>query len=92
MAATPDSSVREDDGDNPDSRIAEVVRRTLKLQSNVELLGGGVGITPGWDSLRHIELILELESVFGFRFRSDEVEKIMNYDSLLSVTRGHIAP
>lgn len=92
VAATPDSSVREDDGDNPDSRIAEVVRRTLKLQSNVELLGGGVGITPGWDSLRHIELILELESVFGFRFRSDEVEKIMNYDSLLSVTRGHIAP
>jgi short-subunit dehydrogenase/acyl dehydratase/acyl carrier protein len=91
VTGTPNSLMKEGNEDNLDSRIAEVVRSTLKLQSNLELLGGGVGITPGWDSLRHIELVLELESVFGMRFRSDEVEKIMNYNSLLLVTRGHIA-
>lgn len=76
--------------DGPDTRIASTVRRKLGLPMDADLSEGGVGITPGWDSLRHIELVLELESTFGIRFAAGEVEKILDYETLVQVVRRHL--
>ena len=44
----------------PDT-IAALVRSVLRLPANQDLRGGGLGLTPGWDSLKHIEIILTIE-------------------------------
>lgn len=74
-----------------DARIADVVLGRLRLPAGSSLEGGGVGATPGWDSLRHIEIVLELETVFGIRYGAGEVEKMLTYDALVAFTRALVA-
>lgn len=78
-------------GEDHQSAIMAVVRRKLNLPVGADLAGGGVGLTPGWDSLRHIELVLELESAFGIRFKSGDVDKMLTFEALNSTTLAYIA-
>jgi acyl carrier protein len=38
---------------------------------------------PGWDSLMHVRLILEVEKAFGVRFTSSEVASFGNVGELV---------
>jgi NADP-dependent 3-hydroxy acid dehydrogenase YdfG/acyl dehydratase/acyl carrier protein len=51
-------------------RVAAVVRRVLRLAPDADVRSGGVGVTPGWDSLRHIQIVLAVEAEFGVRLPS----------------------
>lgn len=96
MAEEAEQSTRTDTTDlntgleDLDQRIAQVVSAKLNLPADAELVGGGLGKTPGWDSLRHIELVLKLESVFGIRFASQEIENMLEFDALCDITRRHL--
>lgn len=73
-------------GEAPASAIVtDIVRRALHLPANAELKGGGLGATPGWDSLRQIEVILALESEIGIRFTSAELTELTHFDVLLDI-------
>lgn len=74
-----------------DAQIESVVRRSLRLADDVSLAGGGVGTTPGWDSLRHIELILELEGLFGIHFGAGDVDKMLSFEALVETTKACLA-
>jgi short-subunit dehydrogenase/acyl carrier protein len=63
-------------------RISQIVRRTLRLPENFSLAGAGVGITPGWDSLKQIELMLALERDLKLKFAAREIEKALTFDVL----------
>ena len=43
----------------------------------------------GWDSLHHMKLVLSLEKEYGITFRSDEVEKMLSYKSILETLKKH---
>jgi short-subunit dehydrogenase/acyl dehydratase/acyl carrier protein len=77
-------------GQGLESQVAAVLRARLSLSADSDLSGAGVGSTPGWDSLRHIELVLELEQVFGIRYGAGDVEKMLTFESLVNVTRSKI--
>lgn len=62
--------------------IADLVRRRLRLPSSFDLANGGLGATPGWDSLSQIELVLEMETSFGISFTSAEIEGLSQYAQL----------
>jgi acyl carrier protein len=40
---------------------------------------------PGWDSLRHVDVIMAVEKGFGIRFKSVEVLKLKNIGDLQSL-------
>lgn len=65
--------------------IAPTVRSALRLPANHDLRGGGLDLTPGWDSLKHIELILAIESQLGLHFKSTEIESSHRYDDLVAL-------
>ncbi|MCL6705554.1 SDR family NAD(P)-dependent oxidoreductase [Pseudomonas sp. R2.Fl] len=74
---------------NSDGRasvIKELVRARLRLPDGAALENGGLGITPGWDSLRHLELLLEIEQKLGVRFSSDDMGKTLNFEDLLAIS------
>lgn len=55
------------------TRLAELLRRELKL-ADFEFTDDTKAFqVPGWDSLRHIELIAAVEREYGVRFRALEV-------------------
>jgi hypothetical protein len=65
--------------------IAPLVRAVLRLPGNHDLRGGGLDQTSGWDSLKHIEIILAIETQLGLHFKSSEIEATHRYDDLVAL-------
>ncbi len=40
---------------------------------------------PGWDSIVHITLVIEIERTFNVKFQMSEIEKLRNVGDLLSI-------
>jgi acyl carrier protein len=40
---------------------------------------------PGWDSIVHITLVIEIERQFNVKFRMAEIEKLRNVGDLVSI-------
>ena len=38
---------------------------------------------PGWDSLAHIQFLMEIEAAFGVRFKASEVSSFANVGQLV---------
>ena len=51
----------------------------LALPENHDLSEGGLGLTPNWDSLRHIEVLTHLESKLGIAFTSQEMTAAVRF-------------
>ena len=64
--------------------VEELVRRFFKLPPLYLLAEGGLGETPGWDSLAHIELMLFLESHLDIPFTSEEMAGATHVQTLIS--------
>lgn len=65
--------------------VEELVRRFFDLPPLYPLAEGGLGVTPGWDSLAQIELIVSLESHLGIAFTSQEMAGATHMQALVSV-------
>ena len=44
---------------------------------------------PGWDSLRHLELMLELEMSFGVQIPAAELAELRSIDAIEDTLREH---
>ena len=63
-------------------RLATVLRRVLKLDEFEFRDDTQAFQVPGWDSLRHIELLTAVEEEYGIRFRALETLKLKNVGDL----------
>ena len=43
-----------------------------------------------WDSLHHMNLILAFEKEFEIKFKTFEVEEMLNYNKILSTIKQHL--
>jgi NADP-dependent 3-hydroxy acid dehydrogenase YdfG len=59
-----------------------MIRKALGLGPDVPLAGAALGVTPAWDSLRHIELLMLVEEALGTRFTADEIDAAHRYEDL----------
>jgi|TARA_R110002110_G_scaffold12718_1_gene60822 acyl carrier protein len=74
------------------------VYHTLNGIFRAQFLLEDIDLTPttsavdieGWDSLRHIELILVIESHFGIQFHSREVDSMSNIGDLVEYIGAHL--
>ena len=46
--------------------------------------------TKNWDSLKHLNLILLLEEEFSIKVNSDDIQKLTNYNKILSFLNSRI--
>jgi acyl carrier protein len=71
-----------------DQRLVDTIGRTFNLDPSRVTVDTSYENTPGWDSVGHLNLILELEDVFGIRFSSDEIPTLNSTARLQeSITR-----
>jgi acyl carrier protein len=63
-------------------KLKQVILQTLELDDfdlTDETLATEV---PGWDSLRHVEILLAVERAFGIHFRTLEILRLPNVGAL----------
>lgn len=72
----------QDDGD-----LLTLVAGFLNIADTAAVRDGGIDITAGWDSLRHIELMLEVEQRRSIRFTAGEIEQAKTYRGLEKLVR-----
>lgn len=56
-----------------DQRLVDTVSRVLNLDPSSITPDTSPRNTAAWDSVGHINLVLELEDVFGVRFQTEEI-------------------
>ena len=70
-----------------DFRVRKVFKKVFETEG-VEVLKRK--ISPEWDSLKHIELILELEDEFAIEFTNSASSEICDFDSCVKTVLGTI--
>ncbi len=63
--------------------VEKLIANNLNLVGH-DLSNGGLGITPGWDSLRHIEIILDLEKEYNCKFSSQDIDKFTTVSQIVN--------
>jgi short-subunit dehydrogenase/acyl dehydratase/acyl carrier protein len=64
------------------SSVEDLFLNFFKLTSEADLSQQRIGITPGWDSLSHIEFLLFLEESLSIHFSSAELDGTTQYVEL----------
>ena len=63
-------------------RLKAVILRELDLDDFEILTTTTADTVPGWDSLRHAQIIAAVEAEFGIRFKTLEVLRLKNIGEL----------
>jgi NAD(P)-dependent dehydrogenase (short-subunit alcohol dehydrogenase family)/acyl dehydratase/acyl carrier protein len=80
-------------GDHSDlyHRLQQVLRDTLHVSADLDLTQARLGKTPGWDSLRQLELVVAIEREFNVQFASHEIMVAHSFQGLLDLLQGRNA-
>lgn len=74
-----------------DQRLVETVSRTLGIEKKAVVPEASSENTPGWDSVGHLNLILEVEETFGVHFSSDEIPLLTSVGRLQEALNARAA-
>jgi len=65
-----------------EERLQMVIRNVLNLPELVLEVSTPAFKVPGWDSLRHVEILLAIQDEYGVHFRPTEVIRLKNVGDL----------
>jgi len=63
-------------------KLKSVILQELGLEDFVINDSTTASMVPGWDSLKHIRVIMAIEEAYGIRFRTLEVIRLKNVGEL----------
>ena len=72
-----------------DEKLVVCIKLILPNASNEQIRNGGMGLTPGWDSLAQIQVMLEVEQHFKKKFSSVDFETLKTYNGILTALKTH---
>jgi short-subunit dehydrogenase/acyl dehydratase/acyl carrier protein len=68
--------------------VERLVRRFFRASRDTDMSEAGVDRFPGWDSLRHVELMLFLERELSITFAAADIERTTDMQSLTKLLDG----
>jgi acyl carrier protein len=66
-------------------RLNEVFRSVFDDPGLTVSLATTAKDVPGWDSIVHITLVIEIEREFSMKFQMSEIEKLRNVGDLVAI-------
>ena len=66
-----------------EKKLIYLIEKKLKIRK-IDIRTLGHGKHEKWDSLAHLNLLLEIERVFGFKFTMKEMTQINSFKEILS--------
>ena len=76
-----------DDLDATRSRVAQAIARALRIPHTTVPSVMRMGGTPGWDSLGHMTVVLEIEREFGIRVPTAVISDLVDIESIVRAVR-----
>ena len=70
-------------------KVKQIIADALKLDISQIHDDSGMDKTEGWDSMKSLSIVLEIEKIFGIRFEVDEFEDLTNYAALFAAIKVH---
>ena len=67
------------------SELTAILREVLDDQELVLTAETSAADIPGWDSMAHIALVVEVECRFGIRFQAAEIEALRQVGDLVAL-------
>jgi acyl carrier protein len=84
-----DKSVMEQNAtSDSDQRVREALARIFELPVS-EVTNLSMGLHPRWDSMGHMQLIMEIEKEFGLRFPTYEIAELLSTDAIIKAVARH---
>jgi acyl carrier protein len=71
--------------------IADVISYTFpdaSFNNDEDLLNISINSTPGWDSMGHFRLVMELENRFDINLSPDDIFEIKDVFSIVSLVKN----
>ena len=71
--------------------VAAIVARVLRISSE-EVSGARRGEHEDWNSLKHIEIVFQIEEEFEVQFEQDDIAELFDVESIVATVervRGH---
>ncbi len=73
--------------DELEDRIRRVIVRALGARPDVAAQPLALGATPGWDSIGHMNVVIELEAEFGASFPAYQLPELADVSSIARILR-----
>jgi acyl carrier protein len=74
---------------NEPNKLSNAFMAALGVQDPTEIEKAEYGVTAGWDSLAHMQLISEIESAFDVMLDTDEVISMSSYQRAKEILKAH---
>lgn len=72
-----------------EEEIALIVGEVAEMDP-AEVMRGGTLADAGVDSLMAVEIAVDVERKYGFRFTEDELQQVTSFESLVALTRSKL--
>ena len=72
-----------------ENKVKQIIADMLKLDVSQISDDAGMDKTDGWDSMKSLSIVLEVEKIFEIRFEVDEFENLTNYAALCGAIKMH---
>ena len=72
-------------------KVKEIIADVLKIDLSQISDDSGMDKTAGWDSMKSLSIVLEIEKKFNIRFEVDEFENLTNFAALCTAVKSHTA-
>lgn len=73
------------DPDPISEKILSTLAAVLQLDRTALDERASIDTLPAWDSLKHMDLLIALEGVFGVQFADDEVPELISFKLIRSI-------
>lgn len=70
-----------------EQKVIEIIARILGVDVEDVELDTAIGDLPGWDSLHHLQIIVELQKEFEIQYTQEDLLELEDISDLIALTK-----
>jgi acyl carrier protein len=70
-----------------EEKVIEIIARILGVDVEDVEMDTAIGDLPGWDSLHHLQIIVELQNEFKIKYSQEDLVELEDVSDLIILTK-----
>lgn len=70
-----------------EQKVIEIIARILGVDVEDVEMDTSIGDLPGWDSLHHLQIIVELQNEFNVKYSQEDLVELEDISDLIALTK-----